>query len=830
MIRIAHLSDLHFGANFDCALWNGVVHEVAQAEPDLIIVSGDLVDHPAPKHLLAAKCALRDLADTARNASAKRRGSAGAAAELIVIPGNHDVYETGVSLLQSRLDWFDRIFENNTGAAEQALADEIGCPPGFTDKMLERHAVVPGLVARAKEFCRIKPNDCTAHIPAMSGQTARQRSFQVARVLVPNGAPVLLALLDSNPVRDTADFATGLVSNAQLNTLKSQLDSKPGPYLARIAVVHHHVLPVAYASGQQAWREPLMVLRNAGAVLRALADHRFDLVLHGHWHRAQVARFEFGVVDGQRYPFSVVAAGSAALSTNNPDGNCFNIIDVAGNGRISVTSAYYGGGRGPNLRSKDQTRTYVEPIGAVKRRAHMRARERHGMHCLLREQAFLITENGDLLANNRVTGMQLPEHSEPHRRRPLYVHVPPHARLVAGSVTLDPDCREAGVRLTHDSSRLDRGGMQVRRYWIELPPVNGDMPPYGSGYVCANSMMMTHWEAEQRIRSLGGPDRAPDGWDTEWVGLDVLYPMEQMVLSVSVPESLAGVHPYVRCLRHPDYPHYAVDETGNAEMPPMEDEKLVPDNDVQVADRAGLTYDATARTWKLSVEHPMVGYHYQLRWKLPGDQPDPNIRGYTDASRILLLRLGERMANGALTAADREAVRIFDTLRGELKRQLKTAVGEEDWVAALFVYDATRLALRPALSYRSWAEDRPLSPDFQIDLGAGIAGAAFQQRRILPWGTWARRSYIEPVPHPVYEGEPRVDLINLLAVPVYHSDVQDLKRPPPWGTIGVVSFGSSSEASRIAALNQQTGQSNELRRALRGLAQTHVLAIVECLS
>lgn len=53
-IRLAHLSDIHFGRNFDLALWKAVRCEVINFRPHLLIVSGDMVDNPNPIQLLAA--------------------------------------------------------------------------------------------------------------------------------------------------------------------------------------------------------------------------------------------------------------------------------------------------------------------------------------------------------------------------------------------------------------------------------------------------------------------------------------------------------------------------------------------------------------------------------------------------------------------------------------------------------------------------------------------------------------------------------------------------------------------------------------------------------
>jgi 3',5'-cyclic AMP phosphodiesterase CpdA len=97
MFNIAHLSDIHFGNRLSIATWNEVANAVIAFDPDLIVVSGDLVDDPSPEHLLAAKCALAELSQRARVQSKARAGGNGRAAELIVIPGNHDVFESGVA-------------------------------------------------------------------------------------------------------------------------------------------------------------------------------------------------------------------------------------------------------------------------------------------------------------------------------------------------------------------------------------------------------------------------------------------------------------------------------------------------------------------------------------------------------------------------------------------------------------------------------------------------------------------------------------------------------------------------------------------------------------
>src|ERR1043166_8216223 len=124
MINIAHISDLHFGAPFDCPTWDAVANVVVDFDPDLIVVSGDVAETASPELLLAAKCGLRELSRRAREQS--RRLGNNRAAQLVVISGNHDAFESGVAGGQPALDWFDRVFqEGDTSAAEAALIETI---------------------------------------------------------------------------------------------------------------------------------------------------------------------------------------------------------------------------------------------------------------------------------------------------------------------------------------------------------------------------------------------------------------------------------------------------------------------------------------------------------------------------------------------------------------------------------------------------------------------------------------------------------------------------------------------------------------------------------
>ena len=80
MPKIAHISDIHFGKNFDVEVWKNVRKRIEEFNPDLLVVSGDLVDHPWPFPMLAVKVELLALCTSCPSKP-----------ELFVVPGNHDV-------------------------------------------------------------------------------------------------------------------------------------------------------------------------------------------------------------------------------------------------------------------------------------------------------------------------------------------------------------------------------------------------------------------------------------------------------------------------------------------------------------------------------------------------------------------------------------------------------------------------------------------------------------------------------------------------------------------------------------------------------------------
>jgi hypothetical protein len=235
-------------------------------------------------------------------------------------------------------------------------------------------------------------------------------------------------------------------------------------------------------------------------------------------------------------------------------------------------------------------------------------------------------------------------------------------------------------------------------------------------------------------------------------------------------------------------------------------------------------FDTAKGTWHLVVKRPLVGYRYRLRWPTPGKAPDEPVPGETIQWRELLLAMADR---NEASPADMRAQHVFGLLADEFEKRLSWGGANEVWSVEFFVYDSAKLALRP-VAHRGSSPPHPNWRGFSMPLGDGIAGAAFQRRSTVPWAKQNLvTTFIKPLPDP----NAGVELRNILAVPIYHPIEQDKSRPSPWGTIGVVAFGSASTASKIAPLlnPELSPEAQDMLKILRALGQAHVYDMVTAL-
>ena len=419
----------------------------------------------------------------------------------------------------------------------------------------------------------------------------------------------------------------------------------------------------------------------------------------------------------------------------------------------------------------------------------MRARDRHGIQCRERIASFVVTDNGDLLTNTVLTGLRRLGGGTGPLRLPHISMIPPHGRLASGPA-LEQASLDEGYQIVYgDVDDTDTR----KKYWVGVPAdrLGGEGGTYRIRHEVANSLSMTQWEAEQRQPGMPA---------TEWIGAIAAYPTDVLKIRLRLPPGFDDVQPVVSCKRIATFPGYTVDDDGNIDIP--KGTIFTDDQAMKTHVEAGLTYLTAERIWQLTIERPVVGYSYRLNWPLPGGAPAEPVPSHTRAWRRTLLAMGERCRH-APTPQDLLARDVFRKLAAYLAKSLGGREVAAPWIVTLFAYDEDATALRPVLSRKSWSE-RGVNPGFLVKLGGGIAGAAFQQRRPVAWARGVGTSrLIEPVPYlrdPEDPSEPNRAEDAIFAIPVYHSQLQDDRRPSPWGAIGVVSFSSWSGFSEINPL------------------------------
>jgi len=852
MPKIAHISDVHFGGSFDVAVWKNVRTRIEEFKPDVLIVSGDLVDHPWPFRLLAVKAELMDLCATCTSKP-----------ELFVVPGNHDVRLWGNVRLRlwprwlERIvfpEWFEWIMFNDTTEAIKKVGAALGIPLGLNNECKK--------LKWAQRFRRLDPENSLRSLIKKDQCDKRLQSCDRRRAGVAWPTASLhsrfeIVCFDSNPGKGRGRaFAAGEVGQDQitrLNRNKRPTDDCPscktklsaaGPnsaeaVLLRVAVLHHHPLPIALdaesfrAMGQQGKLEPYLLLRNAGDLLQQLQKGKFDLVLHGHKHRPQFARLELNADGLDPYPLTVLAGGSTAKDNESKADNTLRLIETEPNGRLVVRTVE----RGEAWPQDDEP--YREDLPKLKQRAFSRARERTKRTVGLLRWEIEIDAIGNVSIKTKVEKFRLLSGAEAVKGFPILTGVPAHGQRFDKLIELDPEFEgamslkwRAENTMAYDLDKVPQG--QAGYCWIELKqqlePGSPRTIDYGFQNWVSNSIAMNSWERAERARI---DPRQKDEYES--VARYVAFPADRLQLRLKLPEDLGKVRPEFRCSRAPRYPEFpltydpavAIEVVKNQSRQAYFRDEFDVDDDIRDQELHKLRYDPLDKVWKLDIDYPVPGYFYELRWKVPlGDIAEKPVRDGTNVRQDMLLDLRGRLVEPnapAPSGVDGECCDLFSVFARALMRDLAGPNRAERQAVFLMVYDRKNLALYPVRACVS--EGVSTATSFNVPLGRGIAGAAFLQNKVLTWGKSAdSRSLIVP------EHIPGIDPEYVLALPVFYLGQREKLVAKTGAVIGVVTVASDSVGSKIPECKGETPEAIKRRTELQLAAQGVVMEILRRLS
>src|ERR1022692_3269231 len=318
---ILQISDLHFGTSVKPFQWgrrsDNTDARMALEEavlgidprPDFLVATGDLANGGRIAELQDAKSYLHGLLD--------KLWAQGQPTRCIVIPGNHDVWQTtamcpsGYTGRVDRLREFREVFGSGSFVSKTVPEDQTAyITPYSPSQYYELHggpgggpassADAGGMAEKALQVCEFFP------------------AFQVA-----------FLTLDSN-IRlnrwKPAHISRGLVGltqrhmvNGIIRDYESATENDPAPFAdaRRVAVVHHHLTRLPNVK-----LENWMLMDDAGEVARWLARNGIRLVLHGHFHTADLIGLTYWNTElqGSKVNTIVVSAGSAT-SLDRDDGH-----------------------------------------------------------------------------------------------------------------------------------------------------------------------------------------------------------------------------------------------------------------------------------------------------------------------------------------------------------------------------------------------------------------------------------------------------------------------------------------------------------------------------
>jgi 3',5'-cyclic AMP phosphodiesterase CpdA len=767
-VTLAHISDFHFGQTVDKSLLRQVERIVTSVKPDLLIVSGDLANHPLPWQLNRARSYLLQLA----------RASGLGPDRILVVPGNHDYKFFGNFGLRrwTRIPFhveIDRLGHDRSTWARISAYLRLGLVAlwPFSDTLTD------------------------------SQQSLRRWDLEELGLIVLG--------FNSTPLAQW--FATGRVSGDQISAAGMALEEPAQLDRLKVAVVHHHPLPIPYVSTNLRNRleESLMTFYNAGTFMRELSRRGIDIVLHGHRHFAGFTVVSYDFADQGRRDVGVLAAGSASHKSRcDPLGWNLNVVRVYDDEQVEIEQRYF------TLDAPRADSTHrvllrdLQGVAALRRRrlAHQKSVRLSQLRKVVRltrdgySEIQVIFEHCVPIPAGGIDALPL---SHSPVVRPAYVR----------GLKLRPT-----VELPQAQLRLDgaTSGLRLIEGHLLLGSLRRDSDdPFDTGY--AYRLMNGHaLDAAEFERKY---DRGSDPW--EFATLTCDEDAQQLELRVEFPDSIA-----VKSL--------AVDAVAlhtPRGTPGLDQEHH------QETQRIKYLLRSESDALVLSVPGPIPDFHYRIRWRYsPATPPEPahiqRIAQLEELCRVLVeqARIASEVG-GTQAPLQLEVEGCLQQIVRGLEKQYPASAPDEELGASLMVTEPRATGARHARRLRFVATTIAglprLFPEAMFP-GEGCAGFAFEKRRVVFYNGISDELgyYISPDElardraNKAADGRSTCGLRAeqvIFAIPLVDS-VSGL-------SVGVISIGSQSPASRLLRFFGLSPE-DQARENDRLVTQAHLLLLI----
>ncbi|MBF0445958.1 MAG: metallophosphoesterase, partial [Magnetococcales bacterium] len=313
-IRVAHISDLHCNTNKNWwgSYFKPILECLEKEAPQVVIITGDCVDHPEQKNFDVFKKAVNEMKVAVEN-GLRTRPDDPQELFIITIPGNHDVHDAyGLNFKNIfRLNWWGSV-----------LVKIVSIIPYV--KMMVRHPAETSeeeWQAREALFRANWPYFLEPQISIDHDQNNSETAIQSVVKKLFLIYQIAIYPLNSNRAEGSLPIARGALKNVaetinQYDSIFSNLSTEhnlsQGDAL-RIAILHHHPFPVFNQKGQrQNDGDNLLNLNNPHDLLTACSDSGVHMILHGHKHRSGEHIIEYRNSNDAWLPIVISAVGSAS--------------------------------------------------------------------------------------------------------------------------------------------------------------------------------------------------------------------------------------------------------------------------------------------------------------------------------------------------------------------------------------------------------------------------------------------------------------------------------------------------------------------------------------
>ncbi len=561
---------------------------------------------------------------------------------------------------------------------------------------------------------------------------------------------LLIASFDSNGTDPRPNWATGIVEAQEFEKFTRWLDdlaNRPQiSQVTRVALLHHHPMPIAETETRKVTEAiEFGILKNAANFMREAIKGQIDIVLHGHQHFIGYSRASFPFANSA-HELAVIAAGSAGQLFNGI--HSYNVITIPRAGPVTVEQKILNQG----TYEKSHVFQVPEEYAAWRRLQAIRLARSAGIATCgrLYSSDVEIDSAGDSHRNVIIRGLQAKSElvdrlgwisvsvvgsfeeptcaclNEPMQRVELH---PSPGQTTAGKVTYD---MTFDPKLSMESS-LD----------IELH---------------RNAFNSFFFDVRDRIDVTGGND------ETESAGVVVGGLYDSLSLTVRFNHQHQILAPRVR----------VTSEDGDENRTEGE----------YCGER--LTYSEANRTAHLTVDHPLPGHVYLIRWNLPQEADAMFGAGETLAAE----EIEKALARCATNQMSNPLRPTLADLQKQIGVSLNMAGDGTDPKLALMYFDRAGGLLKVAAGLYD-ASDPIFS--WGLKKGRGIEGQALRRRTAVFCfsGSTAWKHY--------YQGPPGSSSADSLvfAIPLTYPINTDR-------VVAVLRLSSSSPISPLLRLERDT--------------------------